>query len=220
VIAFDGQTYSNNSIFTYFHVNVAPNHAPVVTIPSANVSASAGQTIAASSLFSVTDADNDVLTYFLYDGTANGSRFVVNGVTVAAQTVVALSAFDLAHTTVVAGPLGSSDDLSVLAYDGHAYSGASFSHFHVNVVSPAGAASPAASATEGDNFVFAQGLGQKGAMELGQGIANLSADHFNQVFGAVMVASIDTKADSGVLPEATLDPLALFGLHATEHFAF
>ena len=54
----------------------AVNHAPVVTVPSANVSASAGQTIAASSLFSVTDADNDVLTYFLYDGTSNGGHFV------------------------------------------------------------------------------------------------------------------------------------------------
>ena len=93
----------------------AANSAPMVTIPSANVAASAGQVIAASSLFSITDADNDVLTYFIYDATANGGHFVVNGATVAAQTVVALSAYDLAHTTFVAGAGGSSDALSVMA---------------------------------------------------------------------------------------------------------
>ena len=41
----------------------------------------AGQMFAASSLFSVTDADNDALTYFLYDWSpaANSGHLVVNG---------------------------------------------------------------------------------------------------------------------------------------------
>ena len=172
--------------------------------------------LAASSLFSITDADNDVMTYFLYDGTANGGHFVVNRATVAAQTVIALSAYDMAHTTFVAGAAGNSDDLAVLAYDGHAYSGnATFSHFNVNVTLPAGPPS----AIEGDNFVFAQDTGQKVAMEPGQGIAELSADHFNTIFGAGVVASIGAKSDFSV-PDAAIDPLALFGLHATEHFVF
>ena len=42
--------------------SVAINHAPVVT--AADVKASPGQTLQASSLFSATDADNDALTYY------------------------------------------------------------------------------------------------------------------------------------------------------------
>lgn len=58
------------------------NHAPVLTIPLANVAATAGQTIAASSLFSATDADGDALTYYILDNTtaAYSGHFVVNGV--------------------------------------------------------------------------------------------------------------------------------------------
>ena len=131
VLVYDGQAYSGNT-FSHFNVNVAGNHAPVVTIPSANVAASPGQSIAASSLFSVSDADNDVLTYFLYDGTTNGGHWVVNGAPVADHTVVALGVNEVAHATFVAGPAGSNDDLAVLAYDGHDYSGnTSFSHFHI-----------------------------------------------------------------------------------------
>ena len=110
------------------------NHAPVVTIPQANVSASAGQVFSASSLFSVSDIDNDVLTYFLYDATAgaNSGHFEVNGSAVPEQTVVALSASQIAQTTFVAGTSGSNNDFQVMAYDGHDYSGnTSFSHFHI-----------------------------------------------------------------------------------------
>ncbi len=107
----------------------------MVNIPSANVAATAGQTMAASSLFSASDLDGDVLTYFLYDATpaASSGHWVVNGNTLAAQTVVALSANDVARTSFVAGAGGSNDDLSEMVYDGHAYSGSSFRHFHVIV---------------------------------------------------------------------------------------
>src|SRR5205085_2200814 len=89
VIAYDGQLYSNNSVFSYFNVNVAGNHAPVVTIPSANVSATAGQTIAASSLFSGSDVDGNLQGYYIYDDNpaANSGHWVVSGTTIAAQTV-------------------------------------------------------------------------------------------------------------------------------------
>src|SRR5205823_6213542 len=71
VMVYDGHTYSGNTSFSTFQVSVpGVNHAPVVTVPSVNVTASAGQVIAASSLFSASDADNDALTYFLYDASA------------------------------------------------------------------------------------------------------------------------------------------------------
>ena len=136
VMAFDGHDYSGNTSFSPFNVNVAANHAPVVTVPSANVAASAGQVFAASSLFSVGDLDNDALTYFLYDwsSAANSGHLVVNGAIVPAETVIALNASQLAHTTFVAGSAGTSDDLGVMAFDGHDYSGnTSFNDFHIFV---------------------------------------------------------------------------------------
>ncbi|HEV2154844.1 hypothetical protein [Bradyrhizobium sp.] len=133
VMAYDGHLYSNNGNFTTTHVSVA-NHAPVVTVSSANVFANAGQGFAALSLFSASDADHDPLTYFLTDSTPSGGHWTVNGNTIAAQTVVALTAADLAQTSFVAGPPGSNDDLAVMVYDGHAYSnGTTFTHFHVLV---------------------------------------------------------------------------------------
>src|SRR5205809_1478013 len=119
VMPYDGHTYSVNTIFCHFTVTVPTlHHAPALSFPHPNVSASAGQVFSASSLFSVSDIDNDVLTYFLYDGTANGGHFFVNGTQVADQTVVALSASQLAQTTFVAGSAGNSDALAVMAYDG------------------------------------------------------------------------------------------------------
>ncbi|MGB8402320.1 M10 family metallopeptidase C-terminal domain-containing protein [Bradyrhizobium sp.] len=137
VIAYDGKAFSGGGNYSEFHVNVATptNHAPVLTVPSANVAATAGQTIAASSLFSATDADGDALTYYLFDNTpaANSGHFVVNGATVAAGTPYAITAAQLAQTTFVAGAAGVSDDLLVIAYDGKALSGPDYTEFHVNV---------------------------------------------------------------------------------------
>ena len=65
-----------------FHVSTsAVNHAPVLTVPASNIAATAGQSLQMSSLFSATDADNDVLTYYFYDGSsaANSGHFVLNG---------------------------------------------------------------------------------------------------------------------------------------------
>src|SRR5258708_1610149 len=60
-----------------FTVIAPPDHAPVVTAPNAAIAT--GHSVAASSLFSVTDADGDTITeYALYDATGSG-HFVVNG---------------------------------------------------------------------------------------------------------------------------------------------
>ena len=142
LMVYDGHTYSGNTSFTQTHVNVpGVNHAPVVTANAANVAATAGQTFTASSLFSVSDSDaGDTLTYFLYDATAgaNSGHWVVNGNTIADQTVIAIGASQFAQTSYVAGTGGASDTVSLMVYDGHTYSGnTSFTQTHVNV--PSGA---------------------------------------------------------------------------------
>jgi hypothetical protein len=130
--AYDGKAFSNHA---EIHVNVSAvtNHAPVLTAPSANVSATAGQSIAASSLFSGTDADGDALTYYLYNSTTagNSGHFSVNGTTVQNGTIYAVSEAQLALTTFVAGSMGANDDLVLTAYDGKAFS--NHVEFHILV---------------------------------------------------------------------------------------
>jgi hypothetical protein len=133
VTAYDGKVFSP---WAEFHVNVATaNHAPVLTVSSANVSASAGQVLQAANLFGATDADNDPLTYYLYDATsaANSGHFVVNGTAMSAQTAIPVTQAQLAQTSFQAGAAGTSDDLLVTAYDGQAFS--PWAEFYVNVAS-------------------------------------------------------------------------------------
>ena len=113
-----------------FHVNVAPNRAPMVT--ASDFSAARGQVINASTLFSASDADGDNLLYFFYDNSADpmSGHFTVNGVVQAAGTTFAVTAAQLAQTTFTAGT-ASSDDLFVNVCDGSTYSGPK--EFHVNV---------------------------------------------------------------------------------------
>jgi hypothetical protein len=114
-----------------FHIGAPVNHAPAVTVPSANVSATAGQTLQASSLFSATDSDNDALLYYLYDGTpsANSGHFVVNGTVVPAGVTYTVTAAQWAQTTFVAGTVP--DDIFMQATDTKALSNTG--HVTVNV---------------------------------------------------------------------------------------
>ncbi|MDB5584701.1 MAG: pilin protein MshA [Bradyrhizobium sp.] len=131
---FDGQAYSGWN--AHVHVAVPSNSAPTISLPSGpNVTASApGQSMAFSSLFSGSDADNDPLTYYLYDGTpaANSGHWVVNGTTVAAGVIYQVSAAQLAQTSFVTGASGTADDLYVQDFDGQTYSGWN-AHVHVAV---------------------------------------------------------------------------------------
>jgi microcystin-dependent protein len=106
----------------------ALNHAPVVTVPQQTVQATVGPTLM-SSLFSVTDAENDALSYVFYDATAGGGHFEVNGVAQAANQIFAVTALQLAQTIFVPAA-NASDDLLVGASDGHAFSG--WSSLHVD----------------------------------------------------------------------------------------
>jgi hypothetical protein len=133
---FDGQAYSGWNTYVTVNVPASQNVAPTVSLPSgANVSASSsGQAIQFSSLFTGNDANGDTLTYYLYDATAgaNSGHFVVNGTTVAAQTIYQVSAAQLAQTTFVAGASGTADDLYAQTFDGQVYSGWN-AHVHVSV---------------------------------------------------------------------------------------
>ena len=123
----DGTTFSGPK---EFHVNVPANQAPTVT--ASDFSASKGQVVSASYLFSANDANGDSLLYFFYDNSADpaSGHFTVNGVVQAAGTTFAVTAAQLAQTTFTAGT-GSSDDLFVNVYDGSAFSGPK--EFHVNI---------------------------------------------------------------------------------------
>jgi len=131
--AFDGTLWSDWSPF--FNITPLPNRPPVVT--TANLTEARNQTLALSSLFTVTDADSDTMTrYQLWDSTgdANSGYFVVNGVAQPAHTIITISAAQLAQTDFVTGKIG--DSLQIRAYDGQAWSAsdnAAWAPFNITV---------------------------------------------------------------------------------------
>ncbi|HET7086182.1 MAG TPA: M10 family metallopeptidase C-terminal domain-containing protein [Rhizomicrobium sp.] len=123
--AFDGLSWSaaDNVRWSPFTVTVPANHAPVLTTTATTLAH--GQSVAASSLFTVSDADGDSMTrYQLWDSTndPNSGHFVVNGVAQPAWTVIDITAAQLAQTTFVAGMVN--DGLQIRAYDGADWSAA------------------------------------------------------------------------------------------------
>ena len=122
--AFDGTSWSagDNASWAQFTVGPDVEHAPVVV--TVNLDEIRNRTLPVSSLFSVSDPDNDTITkYQLWDGTGdpNSGYFTVNGVAQAAHTVVTISADQLAQTNFVTGN-GVSDSLQIRAYDGQKWS--------------------------------------------------------------------------------------------------
>ncbi|WP_050632145.1 hypothetical protein, partial [Bradyrhizobium viridifuturi] len=91
VRANDGQLWSN---WTAFTAGPGVDTAPVVTAP--NVTASHGQlSVLASSLFSVSDAENDAITQYAFWDTGGNGHWVVNGVAQAANTEIDVAAANL-----------------------------------------------------------------------------------------------------------------------------
>ncbi|UGY03026.1 AIDA repeat-containing protein [Bradyrhizobium quebecense] len=118
VRANDGSKWSSWAAFT---ATPGPDHAPVVT--AANVSGIHDHSIAATGLFSVTDADSDTMTQYAFWDTGGNGHFVVNGVVQAANTEIDVSAANLSQVSYVFGPGGSpSDTLYVRANDGSEWS--------------------------------------------------------------------------------------------------
>ncbi len=99
-----------------------PNRAPVIT--ASNASVIAGNAVAASTLFSVTDADGDSVTlYRLWDGGTIGGRLEVNGAPQAAKSNIDLTPSQFAQTNYVGGATPGSETVWAQVYDGFAWSG-------------------------------------------------------------------------------------------------
>jgi Ca2+-binding RTX toxin-like protein len=125
VQAFDGAAWSG---WKEFHLTPPVNHAPVITTADENVAKNAS--LAASSLFQVSDSDGDAMTqYQFWDSTADATsgHFVVNGVAQASGQLIMVSAAQLAQTTFQTGT--TADDLWVRAFDGTAWS--DWKEFHL-----------------------------------------------------------------------------------------
>lgn len=123
VYGLDGITLLASNI-----INPAGDHAPVVT--AADFTATHGQNIAVSSLFSVTDADNDTITaYQFWDDTADpaSGHWVVGGVAQPAGQWIDMTPAQFASATFQSG--SGSDDLFVRAYDGLKWG--DYKEFHV-----------------------------------------------------------------------------------------
>jgi hypothetical protein len=126
VRAYDGAVWGN---WTQFTVTAPVDHAPVAT--AHNTSATRGQNIAASSLFSASDADGDAIkSYELWDSAGNdaGGHWTVGGVAQAIGQAIDVTAAQLSNTTFQSG--SGSDHLWVRASDGIMWS--AWQDFNVN----------------------------------------------------------------------------------------
>ncbi|WP_271614781.1 M10 family metallopeptidase [Bradyrhizobium sp. CCBAU 51627] len=126
VQAFDGTYWS---AWKEFHVNAPVDQAPVVS--ASDYTATHNQNIAASSLFTVSDAEGDPITaYHFWDSTSDPSsgHFVVGGVAQGTNQNINVSAAQLSSTTFQSG--SGSDDLWVQAFDGTVWG--AWKEFHVN----------------------------------------------------------------------------------------
>src|SRR5262249_21515299 len=101
-----------------------PNGLPVVTAANPNVSIRRGQSISASSLFSVADPSGDAVTrYRFYDATAGGGDFTLNGAPPPQGSAsILIRRADLANLSFVGGTSGV-DQLWVQASDGTGFGG-------------------------------------------------------------------------------------------------
>jgi hypothetical protein len=120
VQAFDGTSWGAWKSFTVFPPQ---NNAPVIAVNAAGLIPAHGTaTVAASSLFSVSDADGDTITqYRFFDGKAGHGRFELNGTPQAELTNVTINASDLGNFRYRTSTTGAGDTLWVQAFDGTAW---------------------------------------------------------------------------------------------------
>src|SRR5215467_213512 len=106
-----------------FLVSAPIDAKPVVA--GGNASLALNEVVAASSLFSVTDADNDTMTeYQFWDSTAApaSAHFSVNGTAQSANHAVDVMASNLPQVNVVGGSVAGTDQLWVRTNDGAVWS--------------------------------------------------------------------------------------------------
>ncbi len=97
------------------------NTAPELVTSDRTIAA--GQTLALSSMFTVSDHEADpIVKYQIWDSIddPNSGYFTINGNVVAAKTVVEITAAQLPQTNFVAGLVA--DNLQIRAFDGHNWS--------------------------------------------------------------------------------------------------
>ena len=124
VRANDGFVWSD---WKEFHVNAPIDHAPIVT--ASNFTATPNQTMAAASLFSVTDAENDsIAKYQFWDFTANATsgHWNIGGAAQGTNVAIDVTAAQLVSTSFQGGT--TPDDLWVRANDGIQWS--AWQEFH------------------------------------------------------------------------------------------
>ena len=120
--AFDGLVWGDWKAFT---VSAPVDRAPVVSATAPTVSLAFNQSVAASTLFSVTDAESDTITkYQFWDGNSGASSgyWSVSGTPQQAQQTIEVLAADLASASFTAGSAAATDQLSVRAFDGYLWS--------------------------------------------------------------------------------------------------
>ncbi|MBW7900131.1 MAG: hypothetical protein H3C26_01520 [Rhodocyclaceae bacterium] len=117
----DGTTWSDWMPWQMTSAPHLTNEAPVVM---ANDGATGlGTTVAAATLFSVSDADGDVPTrYEFWDDGQGGGRFVLNGVDQVAGTTIAVDAGQLASLHYVGADAMSRERIWARAWDGQTWS--------------------------------------------------------------------------------------------------
>ena len=103
-------------------VTTHADNPPVTT--AANVTAILGESsVLSSALFSVSDADGDVITQYAFWDTQGNGHWAINGVTQATNQEIDVPAANLSQVSYVFGPSGSTDTLFVRANDGTAWGG-------------------------------------------------------------------------------------------------
>jgi Ca2+-binding RTX toxin-like protein len=121
VRASDGVSFGVWQSFTA--TTVVPLNAPVVTPVHANATVQSAQAVALATLFNVSDADGNAITqYRIWDDTAGGGYFTVNGVVQPwGGSAITLNAAQMATTSYVGGNANAAETLWVRASDGTSF---------------------------------------------------------------------------------------------------
>ncbi len=118
--AWDGQAWSAWKSWNMLSSNHATNTAPVAS--AANATMLLGESAAASSLFTASDADGDpVVKYEFWDDVNGGGHFAKGGIEQAASASIAVTAAELSEVSYVAGSQTGSERVWVRASDGVAW---------------------------------------------------------------------------------------------------
>ena len=121
ITADDGEVWAKTSAGDYptgtITTTGTPNTPPSVSVIDRSVDD--GEAVAASSLFTATDADGDVLTRYAFkDVSAGGGHFALNGAEIPTDSFLVVDAADLSSVQYVGGPSAGTDTVIITADDG------------------------------------------------------------------------------------------------------